>query len=115
MVQSRLPLFFIGWTEDYHHPHNWVVPYVDSAGTFASWQSLPPDLSAQFDELTERCVTLLGDEARLCYEEIQTRAMESAIDIFLVQGLGRRYEQLWVKGWYANPAYPGIWFYPLSK
>ena len=115
MVQSRLPLFFIGWLEDYHHPHNWATPYVHSTGTFADWQSFPEGLSQEFDALVERCVTLLGDEARLCYEELQTKAMDSAIDIFLVQGTGRRYEQLWVKGWYSNPAYPGTWFYPLSK
>jgi hypothetical protein len=46
---------------------------------------------------------------------LQTTATANAVDIFLVQELGRHYEQLWVEGWYSNPAYPGTWFYPLSK
>lgn len=115
-VRQRLPLFFIGWIEDYHHPHNWVHPYTYSGGTFAGWQNFPEDLQAQFDELVERCVTLVDvEEARACYEQIQTLAHENAIDIFLTQPIGRHYQQLWVKGWYYNPAYFGIWFYPLSK
>ena len=115
IIQSRLPLFFLGWIEDYHHPHNWATPYVASTGTFAAWQSFPEDLSAQFDSLVQECVTLLGEDARVCYEKLQRTAMENAVDIFLVQALGRHYEQLWVDGWYSNPAYPGTWFYPLSK
>lgn len=115
MVASRLPIFFIGWIEDYHHPHNWVHPYLYSKGTFAGWQSLPEDLQAELDERVERCVKLAGDEAKACYEELQVFAHENAIDLFLTQPIGRHYEQLWVKGWYYNPAYFGFYFYPLSK
>ena len=115
IVQSRMPLFFIGWLEDYHHPNNWVTPYLASTGTFAAWQKFPEDLSAQFDSLVAECVKLLGEEARVCYETLQTTAMDNAVDIFLVQAVGRHYEQLWVDGYYNNPAYPGNWFYSLSK
>ena len=58
---------------------------------------------------------LLGDEAKACYEELQVKAHDEAIDIFLAQAVGRHYEQLWVKGWYYNPAYFGTYFYVLSK
>ncbi|MEE8442191.1 MAG: ABC transporter substrate-binding protein [Dehalococcoidia bacterium] len=117
MVGARLPVFFIGWGEDYHHPHNWVVPYLHSSGTFAAWQAFPADLAAELDTKVELCVTLLGDQAKTCYEELQALAQEKAIDIFLTQPQGRRYEQLWVEGWYFNSAYPTPynWYYSLSK
>lgn len=115
MVDGRLPLFFIGWLEDYHHPHNWVVPYMASAGTFSAWQNFPEDLYAQFDEGIEEAAALPLEEAGPAYAELQQAAVENVIDIFLTQPVGRRYEQLWVQGWYLNNAYPGPWFYPLSK
>ena len=117
MVSSRLPFFFAGWQEDYHHPNSWVQPYMHSSGAISSLQSFPPELSAGFDAQVEACLTLLGDEARTCYEDLQRQASEAAIDLFLVQETGRHYEQLWVDGWYFNPAYPEpyIWFYALSK
>jgi hypothetical protein len=51
---------------------------------------------------------------------MQTMAYENALDIFLEQPQHRRYEQLWVKGCYHNPTYPGggypgVYFYALSK
>ena len=115
MTDTRLPLFFLGWQEDYHHPHNWVIPYIHSTGAFASWQAFPGELQEEFDTLVEHCVSLVGEEATKCYEGLQTKAQEAVIDLFLVQPLGRHYEQLWVNGWYSNPAYPAAWYYPLSK
>ncbi len=115
MVSGRLPMFFIGWLEDYHHPHNWVTPYMASHGTFSGWQNFPEELYAEFDEAIAEALTLPLDEAAPAYEELQRSAVENAIDIFVGQPTGRRYEQLWVEGWYFNPAYPGAYFYVLSK
>lgn len=115
MVDGRLPLFFIGWLEDYHHPHNWVTPYMAGTGTFSAWQNFPDELYAEFDEGIAEAKALPLDEAGAAYEELQRASVENAIDIFLTQPVGRRYEQLWVQGWYLNNAYPGPWFYPLSK
>ncbi|MFQ5795587.1 MAG: ABC transporter substrate-binding protein [Candidatus Bipolaricaulia bacterium] len=39
-VRNQLPVFIIGWLEDYHDPHNWVVPYMASFGTFVGWQGI---------------------------------------------------------------------------
>lgn len=115
MVAGRLPVFFIGWLEDYHHPHNWVMPYMHSQGTFSGWQNFPEELSAEIDAKIAEAKTLPVEEAGPAYEELQRMAVENAIDIFLAQAVGRRYEQLWAKGWYLNNAYPGPWFYPLYK
>ncbi|MDP6070017.1 MAG: hypothetical protein QGG34_00370 [SAR202 cluster bacterium] len=108
-------MFFIGWGEDYHHPHNLASPYAAAGGTFSAWQSFSDDLKAETDGLITECLTLLGEAAQVCYEGLQTTAMENAIDIFMVQPVGRHYEQLWIEGYNNNPAYQGNWFYPLSK
>ena len=115
MEAGRLPIFFIGWIEDYHHPHNWVTPYMASHGTFSSWQNLPEEFYKKADELIAEAVKLPPEEAHAKYAELQKLAMDYVIDIFGVQPIGRHYEQLWVKGWYYNPAYFGPWFYVLSK
>jgi peptide/nickel transport system substrate-binding protein len=115
MIAGRLPMFFIGWHEDFAHPHNWVTPYMASNGTFSGWQNFPEDLYEQYDEQIAEAKELSGEEAEAAYQELQRSAVENALDIFVGQPTGRRYEQLWVNGWYFNPAYPDPWFYALSK
>jgi peptide/nickel transport system substrate-binding protein len=48
---EQLAVFWIGWLEDYHHPHNWVQPYMHSRGrslassslrSSRTWSSSPP-------------------------------------------------------------------------
>jgi len=136
MDADRLAMFFIGWLEDYHHPHNWVQPYMHRVGAFGENQNfhavkdvsftpkyatfLPSKTYATlqdlFDELIEMARKELDlNKAKLLYYELQNLAYEYAIDLFMVQPIGRHYEQLWVKGWFYNPAYPGDYFWWLSK
>ena len=61
---------------------------------------------------------VLGEEEAVgCYDELQRLAYDAAIDIFIAQQSERHYQQLWIDGWYLNPAYPApfLWFYALSK
>jgi len=115
LVAGRMPIFIIGWHEDYHHPHNWVHPYLHSRGAFADFQSFPEDLQAVLDAKIEECKTLAGAAAETCYFELGTLAQENALNIFMTQPTGRHYEQLWVEGWYYNPGYFGEWLYRIDK
>ncbi|MGM0373715.1 MAG: ABC transporter substrate-binding protein [Chloroflexota bacterium] len=116
MVAGRLPMFWIGWLEDYHHPHNWVTPYMASHGTFSGWQNFPEDLYNTFDEKIAAAKSISDPEEQdNAYHELQQLAVEHVIDIFGVQPQGRHYEQTWVEGWYYNAAYPGPYFYVLDK
>lgn len=120
-VAGRLPLFMIGWQEDYHDPQDWVVPYLASGGTYGGTQHFAPDLQAQMDTLINRAVETSDPQARAkLYEQLQNLAYENALDIFVVQRVGRHYMQDWVHGWYYNPTYPGApetgtYLYALSK
>jgi peptide/nickel transport system substrate-binding protein len=120
-VDGRLPIFMIGWQEDYHDPQDWVVPYLASGGTYGGTQHFPADLQKQLDDLINQGVQASDSQARAkIYEQLQNLAYQNALDIFVVQREGRNYQQEWVKGWYYNPTYPGMpetgsYFYALSK
>ena len=116
-----LPLYTVGWFEDYHDPHNWVVPYMASFGSFSASQGIPADLGKQIDDLIAQGIASTDRSAReKTYSQLQNIAYENALDLFLEQPKNRFYEQAWVKGWYYNPTYPsgtgvGVYFYVLSK
>ncbi len=136
MDAEQLAVWWIGWLEDYHHPHDWVQPYLHSRGAFGGFQQfevikdvdfkptyatfLPakkyPNLQELFDDLIEKALleTNVKNQEKI-YFDIQKLAMDWAVDIFQAELLGRRYFQPWVKGWYHNPAYPGDWWFVLSK
>jgi ABC-type transport system substrate-binding protein len=58
------------------------------------------------------------EERRPIYEEIQLKAQEEAVNIWMYQLLERYHFQEWIDGFYFNPAYgtPAYnWIYALSK
>jgi peptide/nickel transport system substrate-binding protein len=115
-VAGRMPIFMLGWLEDYHDPQDWVVPFLASGGTYASSQAFPADVQKQLDQLITQGVQASDTQARTqIYQQIQDLTYKNALDLFVVQPEVRHYEQMWVKGYYYNPIYPGIYFYPLSK
>jgi len=111
---SNLPIFFSGWQEDIHDPHNWVVPF--SIGTYGGRQKLPADIKAQFAEIINRAV-LASDpaERQKIYQEFNQLYYDTASSIPLFVPTNRRYQQRWVEGWFANPIFPGTYYYPISK
>jgi peptide/nickel transport system substrate-binding protein len=112
--EQTLPLFFVGWIEDIHDPHNWYQPYL--VGTYASRQSLPEELSAQYKELLNQGVAETDPEARhAIYQQVNQLQYDNPSGVMLATSLARRYEQRWVQGWYNNPILPGTYYYSLSK
>ena len=52
------------------------------------------------------------------FAELQRKAQEEAVNIWMYQVLDRWHLQPWMKGFYNNPAYsqpPYNWIYALSK
>jgi peptide/nickel transport system substrate-binding protein len=114
---GRLPIYIGGWLEDYHHPHNWVHPFLHSQGAYAIGQNFPPALAAQFDAKIEECVVLTDPAAaQACYEEIQNMSYTNAVAMWGYQPLARRYMRTEVRGYCWNPATGYIpLYYGLSK
>jgi peptide/nickel transport system substrate-binding protein len=109
---QKLPIYVGGWLEDFHDPHNWVHPFLHSQGAYGRVVNMAPELAAEFDAMIEEAASYTtAEERRPVYEAIQLKAQEDAVMIWLYQGVGRVHFQRWVKGWYSNPAYSGIYSY----
>ena len=117
-VAGRLPIFMLGWLEDYHDPNDWVAPMLASGGTYAASQFFPADLQKQLDGLIAQGVTTTDEQQRAAiYSQLQNLAYENALDIFVVQPQVRVYTQSWVGGYYYNPMFSNSVYYEyaLSK
>ena len=117
-VAGRLPIFMLGWLEDYHDPNDWVVPFLASGGTYAASQSFPADVQKQMDTLIAQGVSTTDTQQRAqIYSQLQNISYENALDIFVDQAEIRVYMQDWVKGYYYNPIWGNNMYYeyPLSK
>jgi ABC-type transport system substrate-binding protein len=80
---------------------------------------MPEEEAAQFDALIEEAASLTTvEERRPIYEEIQLKAEEDAVVIWMYQAVGRVHLQEWIDGFYYNPAYSSAnhsYVYALSK
>lgn len=116
-VDGRMPIFMLGWLEDYHDPQDWVVPFLSSGGTYASSQHFPADVQQQLDQLITQGVTSTDPQQRAqIYSQIQNITYENALDLFVVQAEARQYQQMWIQGYYYNPIFgPNHYYYSLSK
>jgi len=117
-VAGRLPIFMIGWLEDYHDPQDWVVPYLATGGTYSGSQFFPADLQTQLDQLITQGVQTSDEQARsVDYSQLQNLSYENALDLFVVQPEVRVYLQDWVKGYYYNPIFSNneFYYYSMSK
>ena len=100
---SLLPMFQLGWQADFPDPHNFVQPFMDSAGVYANAQGYSnPEVDALIKE------GIGADSARRqdIYYELQKIYHEDPPGIALGQILGRRYFKAWVKGYIFNPIDP---------
>jgi peptide/nickel transport system substrate-binding protein len=111
---SALPMFFSGWVEDIHDPHNWFQPYI--IGTYGRRQKLPEDLTSQFTDLINKGVAETDPAKRaVIYTQINQMVYDQSPQIILALATGRHYEQRWVNGWFYNPIMPGNYYYSISK
>jgi peptide/nickel transport system substrate-binding protein len=103
---QKLPIYVGGWLEDFHDPHNWVHPFLHSQGTYGRVINMPEEIAAEFDGLIEQAASLTtADERRPVYEEIQLKAQEDAVVIWMYQAVGRTHLQEWVQDFYYNSGY----------
>ena len=103
-VAGRLPLFMLGWLEDYHDPQDWVAPYLASGGSYSGTQSFDPTLQKQLDTLIQQGLSATDPAARAkVYAQLNALSIQNALDIFVDTPIGNRYQQTWVHGWYFNP------------
>ena len=116
---GKLPIYVGGWLEDFHDPHNWVQPFLHPQGAYGRVVNMPEEKAAEYAALIEEGASLTSiEERRPVYEEIQLKAQEDAVNIWLYQSVGRVHLQEWIEGFYYNPAYSSAnhsYVYALSK
>ncbi len=113
---GRLPLHQTGWIQDFHHPHNWVVPYMSCNGDWSRAQHFPDALCDPWDATMAEAVRE-SDPAKAAelYKGLQAEAMDQAIDVFIAQITTRRYVQSWIEGFYYNPLFDDPYWAAMSK
>jgi peptide/nickel transport system substrate-binding protein len=111
-----IPVYRIGWLEDYHHPHNWVQPFLSAAGAYGHGLGLPEDLQAEFDAAIAEAKSVTDAAGQHeAYKKIQQMAAEYQTSLWGIQPVGRRYEQTWLEGWIYNPSYPCSFVYSYTE
>jgi peptide/nickel transport system substrate-binding protein len=113
---GQLPVHVGSWAEDFHDPHNWVHGFLHSKGLWSGTTNMPEQIAAEYDALIERAASLTTlEERRPLYEQLQIKAQEDAVAIWLYQPVGYHHLQTWIKGFYYNPAVPFDYVYAFSK
>jgi len=111
---GKLPIYPVGWAEDIHDPHNWVMPY--TLGVLGSVQGLPQGLRTHFEDLINQGVEAIDQNQRAAvYHKYNQLFYDQLPTILLYVQNGRHYEQDWVNGYYHNPMMSGDYYYALSK
>jgi peptide/nickel transport system substrate-binding protein len=117
--QGKLPVYVGGWQEDFHDPHNWVQPFLFSDGNYGRVINMTDEYKQKYDQLIFDGIKETDPEKRrLIYEQIQLEAQKDAPVIWMYQRINMVPLQLWMKGFYYNPAYSNevyTWIYALSK
>lgn len=117
-VAGTMPIFMLGWLEDYHDPSDWVAPFLSSGGAYSAYLGFPTSVTSQMDSLITQAATATDQNQRASlYSQLQNIAYQNALYIFVEQPLLRQYMQNWVKGYYYNPIWGNNihYFYAYSK
>ncbi|HMK08336.1 MAG TPA: ABC transporter substrate-binding protein, partial [Anaerolineales bacterium] len=92
-----LPVFVLGWLEDYHDPHNWYQPYL--VGNFGSYLRMPEELSKQFGDLITAAASETDPAKRAdIYGQVNQLVYDNAPFILLATGTSHNFWQRWVQG-----------------
>jgi peptide/nickel transport system substrate-binding protein len=112
-----IPVYRIGWGEDYHHPHNWVQPFLSSNGAYGLALGLPDELQEQFDTMIAEAKAIADpQEQHEAYKAIQRLSVEKMTSLWGIQPMIRHYEPLWIEGYFYHPSFdPFPFAYGLSE
>jgi len=112
--QRRLmPLFSIGWYADYPDGHNFVYAFYHSSGRYPSAQGYA---NKAMDELIGKAVGEVNLKKRKeLYRKILRLGFEEVPSFMTVHPQGVYGMREWLQGFYDNPVFLGLYYYPLSK
>jgi hypothetical protein len=114
-----LPMYDVGWLADFADPDNFCEPYQSSWGAFTQFDrdnnAMPEDQAFVDQEIRAALVEPDYNIRGNMYKDLQYRYWLDVPSFPLVQLSGRRFARDWVKGWYYNALFPGLYAYDLWK
>jgi len=109
----QLPVFFLGWAPDYADPDDYTYPFYHENGTYANRISLKNHtLTLMVEEAARELNTTR--RAQLYYE-IEMAVYNNAYFAWLAQATNFHVERDWTQGYYFNPMFSGMYYYPIYK
>ncbi|MBC7107624.1 MAG: PKD domain-containing protein [Methanomassiliicoccales archaeon] len=113
LFDRQLPIFVLGWAPDYADPDDYTFPFYHENGTYA-----------YFAGINNHTLTLKVEEAAKefnetrraeLYYEIEMAVYENAYYLWLAQATNFHVERDWTQGYYYNPMFAGLYYYPIYK
>lgn len=94
---GQFPLFYSGWIEDIHDPHNWAAPY--TVGTYGMNLGMPDELQTRFASLVNSAAVATDPATREgIYFELQQLFYDTVPAVILFQRPSFRVEPRYVDG-----------------
>jgi ABC-type oligopeptide transport system substrate-binding subunit len=120
---SNLPIFMLGWLADFSDADDFIVPFMETGGTFTTWQqfsnSTIDNLIHQEEVLSAAPVNFTAGSPYMqrsaIMEQLQIDYIQNAISLPTDQPLARHWQRDWVYGYYVNQMYPGNYYQDLYK
>jgi peptide/nickel transport system substrate-binding protein len=113
MEMFYMPVYYIGWLADFAYPDNFARPFMHSSGDFSYYQNYS---DPHVDYLIDHAIIETNETKAIeMYQELQYIYWRDAVSLPIMQAVGRRWERDWVRGYYYNQLYPGLFFYDLWK
>jgi peptide/nickel transport system substrate-binding protein len=111
---GKLAIFFLGWAPDYNDPDDYALPFLHSVmGTYPTTIGL---VNLTLDQMIIDAAHQLNLTQRAqAYSEITQACQDNAYYVWLSQATNFHTERTWVHGYYFNPMFSGLYFFPQYK
>jgi peptide/nickel transport system substrate-binding protein len=111
--RRMMPVFSRGWVADYPDAHNFVYAFYHSAGRYPSAQAFSdPELDGL---ISLAAVEVSPKKRQALYKRVLRLGHERAPSIVTVHPAGVYAMRDWVKGFYDNAVFMGVYYYPIRK
>ncbi len=109
----HMPVWVRGWVADYADPHNFYFAFMHSDGRYAISQGYK---NPKADELVSKAVAETDPGKRTdYYRQLHQISYDDAMQIYTANPTGLWAMRKNVKGFYDNPVFMGLYFYPMYK
>lgn len=113
MRPSPLPVLFLGWTQDYSDPDDYVASFLQTGMAFAAGIGYSnPDMDALIISAAGEMDPAIR---QILYQQITALCYDDAPYIWLSQTENFQVLRSWVTGYYFNPMFDGLRYATLAK